>query len=289
MDNFEQKKGNNLNLLNPNFDFRSFFQERGFTNLQEAEARSSNKIYFGEKNGQELFLKKYIDREGNQDKAVKKAATEISCYENLPKENILRMVESDSQNAYLALERDDLRKIALDKQLVKEILDLYLHGLVEIDASFLPKKDWSQYEDLFKKISNLESQKIITEGDSIINKIKNQRPLIDGSKKVFSHNDYNLSNIKRADNRLIVFDFEHAARDNAMGDMATLYIDLYNNPELKEYFENNLEQSSLYNKDLFDLMVIRRCILVMNALANNQDSPYFKKNLEVFNEVYKKI
>lgn len=210
--------------------FTKFLEEQGFINLGKADIRSSNDIYFGEKDGVNVFFKKYRDRDA--DKAKKRAETEIACYENLPDDYLLKVIELNLNKGYLALEKADLEKVDLDEESVESIIDLYLNRITQINPSFLPEREYSWYLGLFEKIKNINSKNIISNGASIITEINNKKRLINEAPKLFSHGDYNLSNIKKDNNRLVVFDFEHAARDNAMVDMATLYIDLHNSSDL---------------------------------------------------------
>ena len=199
------------------------------------------------------------------------------------------MVEANRQDNYLVLKKVELKKTELNEQSVDEIMNVYLEKLITVDASFLPETNWNLYEEIFLKLKILESKNIITDAQKITEGFKGQKKLIENSEKFFSHNDYNLSNLKRLGGKLIVSDFEYARRDNAMVDMATFYIDLCDNNELQKYFREKLNKHPLYNEELFDLMVLRRCILVMNSLADNQESSYFRKNLLAFNSISEKI
>jgi hypothetical protein len=187
----------------------------GYTNVRRAEIKSTNDIFIAEKNGQECFIKKYKNRDNDEEKNKRKFNTEIACYKNLPQDHLLTVVEVNEEKEFLVLENaKDLEDIEKDEASLKEITGLYLNELVKVDASFLSEINWEQYNKLFDKLRTLEDINLIPDADKFIKLFNEKKGLIEESKKVFSYHDYNLSNIKTRNEKLIIFDFELACRDD---------------------------------------------------------------------------
>lgn len=247
--------------------------------------KRSNDVFVGERDGQGVFIKKYREHDGDSKSAKSRLNTEIDCYNNLPKENLLDLVEANLTDKYLVLKNTELSNIDKNEESVKEIVDLYLDKLAIINPSFLSEVNWGDYEKLFDKLKKLDHSGIISGADKYIKMFTDKKELIEKSKKVFTHHDFNFSNIKNDNGRLVIFDFEHASQDNSMYDPATLFIEIYGKDELRRVFENHINKSALFNKELFNLMLFRRCIDVMYGFKNNQEIPYFQKNKDAFNNI----
>lgn len=254
------------------------FEANGYKNIQRILEKSSNHIFTGQKNEQECFIKKFLDQEEADGEAGRKISAELACYKNLPAENLIDVVEVNLEEKYLVLEQVKLENIEKNEKSIKNIIDLYFNKLVKNDTQFLPSIQWAQYEKLFKKFKVLENHGLINGADKFINMFNERRELINESKKVFSHHDFNFSNIKNVNGRLVIYDFEHAAWDNAMYDPATFYIEMQGDDNLKQVTKNLIQDSYLFNQELFDLMLIRRCVDVMYGLKDRKTIPYFQKN-----------
>jgi len=251
------------------------FETHGYYNVNIANDKRSNDVFFGEKDGQDVFIKKYRERDKE---AELRAGTEVECYKNLPQENLLDLVEANLTDKYLVLKKAELININRNGDSIRGVLDLYLNKLAIVESSFLPEINWSDYEKLFTKLKTLDHLGIIDGADHYIKVFTDKKELIEKSQKVFTHHDFNFSNIKDNNGRVVVFDFEHASQDNAMYDPATLYIDICGEDNLREVFEVYIKNHMLYSKELFDLMLVRRCVDVMHGLKDSQEVPYFQKN-----------
>jgi thiamine kinase-like enzyme len=257
------------------------FETHGYYNVNITNDKRSNDVFFAEKDGQDVFIKKYREHDKSAELRV---VTEVDCYKNLPQENLLDLVETSSTDKYLVLKKAELINIAKNEDSVREILSLYLNKLAIVDSSFLSEVNWDDYEKLFIKLKTLEHLGIIDGADHYIKVFTDKKELIEKSQKVFAHHDFNFSNIKDNNGRVVVFDFEHASCDNAMYDPATLYIDICGEDSLREVFEGYIKNHVLYNKELFDLMLVRRCVDVMHGLKDSQEVPYFQKNKDVLDD-----
>lgn len=262
-----------------------FFEKKGFENIRRADAKNFNDIFFATKDGQECFIKKYAESKSG---SFSKSNNELICYENLPKELLIDVLEVNIDEHFLVLKKVELQDIQKNEQSVSNIIDFYLEQIAKVDASFLKEIPWREYEKLFDKLKDLDDNDIIENANSIISLFNESRNLIDEAEKVFSHHDFNLNNIKKLDDRLVVFDFEYAGRDNAMCDMATFYIDICDDENLSKIFEEKIKNNKNYNEKLFDLMVIRRCTIILDKYRKRKYSAFFQKNLSVFKEKLEK-
>ncbi len=276
-----------------NTELIKFFEDRGYKDVRPAESKNFNDIFYATKDGQECFIKKYHSRTGSTEITSRRATSEFNCYENLPKDLLIDVVEINRSEKYLVLKRVEFEEVEKDKQYVEDFTDLGLSRFPEIDASFLPETTWEYYEGLFEKLKKLEEAGIIDNADAVIKLFKDKKDLIIGAKKIFSHHDFNRLNIKKVDGKLKVFDFEVSRQDNAMVDMATLYIDIRDDKDLVKIFEEKLSQSELYNEELLNLMVIRRAAVIMNVYVDKMEeggeSKFLKDNLESLKEAVGKL
>lgn len=265
------------------------FVAHGYSDIEVVGGQRSNDIFVGQKEGQRLFIKKYRERAGSSKSAESRIKAEIACYDNLPKENLLDVVEINSQEKYLVLKNTELDNIAKNEESVGQIIDLYLNKLAKLEPAFLPENNWDDYEQLFDKLKTLEGLGLVSEADKYIEMFRDNKESIETAKKVFSHRDFNLSNLKEDKGRLVIFDFEHSVWDNPMYDLATFFVEINDNAKLKEIFENHVKNHALYSNPLFNLMLARRCIDVMHGLRDNQTVPYFQKNKEVLSDIERNL
>ncbi|MFA5413595.1 MAG: hypothetical protein WC348_03590 [Patescibacteria group bacterium] len=276
-----------------NAELIKLFEGHGYKDVRPAENKNFNDIFYATKDGRECFIKKYLSHTGSNEITSRRAASEFACYENLPKDLLIDVLEINRSEKYLVLKRVEFEEVEKNRQYVGDFTDLGLIRFPEMDASFLPEITWEYYEGLFEKLKKLEEAGIIDNADAVIQLFKNKKDLIISAKKIFSHHDFNRLNIKKVSGKLKVFDFELSRRDNAMVDMATLYIDIRDDKDLVKIFEERLSQSELYNEELLTLMVIRRAAVVMNAsmdkIKKGDKSTFLKDNLESFREAAEKL
>lgn len=246
-------------------DLIKLFEKYGYEDVRIADSKNFNDILYATKDGRECFIKKYNSRHGIDEKTREKANTEMLCYQNLPKEILIETIEVNSDERYLVLKKEELEDIEKDKEFVEKFTDIGLNEFPAIDASFLPETDWSYYENIFKYLKEIEDAGFIDNADDVIGLFESNKKLIENSKQIFSHQDFGPPNVKKINGKYKVLDFEFSRRDNAMYDMACVYIDVKDNEELKSFFDDKIKNSHLYNHILLDLMVIRRATVVMNA------------------------
>ena len=287
------EKITNEQVSDRNTELIKFFEGRGYENMHPAEGKNFNDVFYATKDGQECFIKKYHSRTGSDEVSQRRANSEFACYENLPKDLLIDVIEINRSEKYLVLKNVEFEELEKNRQYVEEFTDLGLERFPEIDASFLPETTWEYYEGLFEKLRKLEETGIIDNANAVIQLFKDKKDLILDAKKIFSHHDFNRLNIKKVDGKLKVFDFEVSRRDNAMVDMAILYIDIRDDKDLVKVFEERLGQSELYNEELLDLMVIRRAAVIMNVyvdkMEEGSESKFLKDNLESLKEAVGKL
>lgn len=272
----------------------AFFESRGYKNIELVPHRCRNNILLADKNGQKCFIKKFNHYENSDEPNNEKTNNEALCYKNLPKDILINIIEINVDDGYIVLENVDFDENIEDEKYIQEIADFQLNRLVNIDASFLPESSWEDYEKLFKKIISLEKEGIIDNAESIIQTFESKKDIIVNAAKIFSWRDFNLSNIRKLDGQIKIFDFEEIRqRDNAMVDMATMSIDLKKKPNLIQAYKEKIETSELYNEDLFNLMTIRRAVIVMYAklkkIRSNQIDQFTQNNIDAFNEAINRL
>lgn len=245
-----------------------FFESRGYENVRTTRIRSLNAILYATRDKKECFIKKFNPRDRSEELILGRIKTEMACYEHLPSDILIDVIEPNIEESYLVLKKVDLVDTGKDQQSFLEIMDLCLTRFPQIDASFLPQISWEHYEELFGKMKNVEAAGIIQGADSIIETFKDRKALLMNSRMVFSHQDFDRRNIKKADGKLKIFDFELSIRNNILADMAALYIDIKDEENLVDTFEKRIKESELYDEELFSLMIIRRGTLFVNSFVN---------------------
>ena len=274
-------------------ELTTFFESQGYENIQLIPHRGRNDILQATKNEQKCFIKKFNASTGSDDNVSDKVKNEGLCYENLPPDMVAGVVEINIEAGYIALEHIDFDEITEDAQHIQELADFETQKLPNIDASFLPEISWKNYERVFEKLRQLESEGVIDNVDAIIQIFKNKKDTIMSAEKIFSLQDFNRSNLKKVDGQLQMFDFEDPKQDNAMYDMATMSIDIRGNEELSNAYQEKIQASGLYNEDLFNMMTVRRAVIVMYArmeeIKSGEISEFPQNNINAFHEAIDKL
>lgn len=262
-----------------NQELIKFFESHGYEDVQVASSKNFNDILYATKNGEPCFIKKYNSRQKSTELTQAKTDTEIACYQNLPKDLLIDVIEANADEHYLVLKRVEMTDIEIDEQFVIDFTDIAKSKFKNINASFLPETAWGYYEEIFVKLEKIEAAGFINNSTEIIALFKNNKELIQNAKQIFSHHDFGTPNVKKVNGEIKVFDYEFSRRDNAMHDMACIYINIKDSPELKNKFFKQIENDELFNQRLLDLMVIRRAVTVLHAQlsrTNVPESNYFK-------------
>lgn len=270
-----------------------FFEQKGYEKLRSIGEHSVNFVFIGEKDKQEYFIKKYNRPVGVAENInVQRTNTEIACYQNLPKDMLIDFIEADANENYIILKKVEFEDIEKDERAVGELIDFALTKFSKIDASFLKQYDWEGYENLFKKFERIEKAGAIEDAEAVKQMFIDKKELIENAPKIFSHLDYNFLNVKKLSGKIIPFDFENALNDNAMVDMAVLYIEICDDDNLLKKFKEEISAHELYDEELLRLMIIRRCAIVVNAgLGPNgelrYEMPFRKKNINLLRKLVK--
>lgn len=284
---------NNLNPLEHPQDKANIYkllEEHGYTDIKKADViSSSNKLFTAIKDDINCIIKVYADNDGRSGKISSKSDREMLCYENLPKDITLNVVEVNRQDRYLATEIADLEKVEKTEENLLALIDWYYEKVATIDGSFLPEMEWNYYESTLKKLPHLEELGIINNSEKITKLFEESKELFANCPKSFIHTDFNLVNIKKNKGEFIIYDFEYSRNDTPLLDMATLYIDFYDDEHLRKVFEDRIKQTPNYDEELFKLMLLQRSILVMNHFYNTSTVDYFEKNKKVFEDISAKF
>jgi thiamine kinase-like enzyme len=282
MSNIDKIISSNNNVFDPTKIFETF----AYKNVRRANdlEKSNHKIFYGQKDGVECVLK-FVDIDDDILVNRKLLAKEEYCYRNLPKEYLLDLVEINYDYKFLVTKRLSLSELNINKELIDEVIAWRLEKLIKIKAYGLSEVSWEHYMKMFKFLIVLGDMGIVDDPQKIIDIFEKNRNLIMNCTNGFSHGDFSLRNIKKHGQRLLMYDFEYACRDNPMFDLATFYSEINNNQENKEHFVEKASDYLLFNKKVFDLMKIRRAVLLLYAFRKRErSSMVMEKYLMVFKE-----
>jgi broad specificity phosphatase PhoE len=254
-----------------------------FSDIQSLNVKSKNDLFVGFRNGKKYLIKKYIIRKGRKKDDLLKIKCEIACYNNIKTLNLPKVFFADYKRKLLIRKFMGFENIELTEYSLKKIIHFYENSIQHIKADFLPKINFSYYENnLFRMFKELKSKKIINNLD-IIKIFKKNRQLIDSSCKSFSHGDLHLGNIKINDGKISIIDLEHARIDNRMYDLATLYIDI-SHMKISDFFLKEISKLQGFDTLLFELMKYRRCIEVIYGLQDNPQIQQYKNAMKIYTQ-----
>lgn len=246
--------------------------------------KSRNSLFIGYIGGNKFFIKKYGVRKGKEKEDLLKIKCELSCYKNLKLLNLPKVIEADYKNRLLVLNFVKFADVRASKNSIGEILDFQSKVISSIDASFLPKTTYDYYRNTLHGCAiKLKNKGIVGNVDGIFDRFGENKKVINDSARHFSHGDLHLSNLKYLNKRLMFIDLEYARRDNLMCDLAAIYADLSDRKRLADYFIKKAAKLGCFDKNLFTLMLYRRCIEVLYALKGNSDSLPYKNAKELIN------
>jgi len=248
-----------------------------FDKVERLPLESKNELFIGFRGNSKYFIKKYVVRKGRKEEDLNKIKREIVCYNHLKLIQLPKLIKASFKQRYLILEFVEFKNVEPSKLIVDKILDFYFTEIITIDPSFLPKVDFEYYEkSLFKSARQLVELEFIRSLKPLIKRLEANKKMINDASKYFSHGDLHLGNFKFLSGELTITDFEHSRQDNLMYDLASLYIDLYHDKLLAEYFLKKINTNQIFDELLFNLMIDRRCIEVLFGLQLNQDIQQFR-------------
>lgn len=253
-----------------------------FDKIKKFDIGGKNELFIGTKGKEKYFIKRYVVRKGREKDDLLKVKCEILCYKNIRSIELPKMVESSRKDRTLVLKFVELKEIKASRNNVGRILKFYLNKLSKVKSNFLPRVTYDYYKNsLYVRALKLKKANVINNLGSIYQRFKSNKLLINKSSNHFSHGDLYLGNFKFLKGKLTVIDLEHSRRDNLMYDLATLYVDLYRDRKLSEYFIKKIKEFDFYNGKLFSLMIYRRCIEVLYPLMGNRNSIVYKTAKEL--------
>lgn len=264
---------------------QAYLESRGYFDFEAAAVPATNQIFFAKRDGKKYFVKIYNDKNKIFEAGLSRAATEIACYQHLPSEITVHLIEGDAEKGCVVFEKAELSPLDKTAAEISAVAEMYLDKIAPTEAGFLSEVGWDEYEKVCRKAIELEYLKIISDAAAIVQRFTLARTQLLGLDKVFSHHDFNLSNIRRENGRLVVFDFELARRDSALYDMATLFIEVADDEPLRKVVLDKIKQKGIYDEKLFQLMIMRRAIDVLHGLREHPDLAYFIRNKQAL-EMY---
>lgn len=274
-------------------DLVLYFEDRGYENIEVLPKSNVNDILVAEKDGEKCFIKKYAAHADSSEEIDQKAKTEMECYENLPPDILIRPIDIKPEDGYLVLERVELKRREVDEDFIREVIALVTERFSSVDASFLKKTTWEDYEKIIDELDVLGKAGLISNVQEISQMFSKNKERILATLQIFSHQDFNPLNVQMAGDELKVFDFERARQDIALADLAIMFIDLDGDPDLEKKFIASLEESGIYDSDIFNLMIIKRVVRALYAFVNmlkkNKTNSFLEKNLRAYQRTSLKL
>ena len=250
-----------------------------FDRIRKLDIKSRSILSAGYLDGNKFFIKKYTIRKGKEKDDLQKVKCEQLCYKRLVSPlNLPRLIEADYKNRQLILDFVKFRNAHPSKRMINDIMTFQSRVMKRIDASFLPTVTYDYYRVTLRKLAAELKDKDITEASKKISvQFEKNKRAIAKSARYLSHGDMRLENVKYLNKKLTMIDLEHSRKDNLMCDLACLYVDLYGRKPLTDYLMGRIAKTKEFDKDIFNLMLYRRCIEVLHALKDHKDSPSYKK------------
>ncbi len=249
-----------------------------FDRTTRLNIKSRSTLSAGYLNGRKFFIKEYSIRKGKEKGDLLKVRCEQLCYRNLGTSlNLPRLAEADYKNRRLILDFVKFRNADVSKKTIDDIIGFQSRVMKHVDASFLPTVTYAYYETTLRQLAAELGDKEITKlSKNMFRQFEKNRQTISEAEKHFSHGDMRLENVKYLGKKLTVIDLEHSRKDNMMTDLACLYVDLYGNKKLSDYLMGRITAIKEFDRNLFELMLLRRCIEVLHALKDNKDSRAYR-------------
>ena len=250
---------------------------KGFDKVKELRINSKNKLFVGVKGKSKYFIKDYVVRKGREKDDLLKVKCEILAYKNIKSISLPKLYKADYKNRILILNWTHFEAVKQTKKTVSKIIDFYFNKMIKIQASFLPKVTYDYYQrSLLKRAKELQKKKIINNLNKVIELFGENKNKVNKASKYFSHGDLHLGNFKYLDNKLTITDLEHSRRDNAMYDLASIYVSIYHRKSLREYFYEKIKKRGIFDQELFKLMIYRRCIEILYAMKAHKHAQHYK-------------
>lgn len=236
------------------------FTLKDVNEMRRLKVNSKNAIFIGTIHDGIKVLIKFFHAE--TEKNLMEMEREFACYENLKLSVPMFEKKGGSPAArYIVLEYVELKEVELTVKNIEELVRIVFEKFTKVDPSFLPRKN-GVFADIIRRAETLEGEGLIAYNREIKERAMGLAPKIVSASNFFSHHDYLLQNIKQreTDSRIVIFDFDLARKEHILCDLAMLYLDLIDKPDKQELLLEIASQHSLFDQDVFDVLVWKRAI-----------------------------
>jgi len=230
-------------------------------NIQEFAVLSKHDLFTAFYKGKKVFVKQYKVRKGRRKGDIENMRCEMLCYSEGGFSDMVGFVGKSEKERVLVLEFCLFTRMKKTKKNIDRLFRLFCRDLQGAHVRHLLPRDYENYLlNVYLRARDLQRKKIIR-NYALIRKVfeLNKKKLI-RLEKNFSQGDFTFNNCKTHKGKIIVTDFEQARKDTPLYDLATLYVDLYSHPILREYFLKKVKRLSYYDSTIFQLMKLRRAI-----------------------------
>lgn len=243
----------------------------GYENIRPITITSKNNVYIATKNKSKYIIKEFNIRDWFRENDIQNMNSEFNCFKNLNWDIMPKLIDANIKKRYLITKYINSNEIKDSKQLIIKILKIFKDYIINQDSSFIKNRDYKDYlNSIYSRAKELDNDKIINYSLKMIKLFEKQKLKLIKTSNKFSHGDFRKANLLMNNDKLFIIDFDQAREDNLLYDLASFYMDILNK-ELKEYFYNKIKEFEFFDKEIFNLMIIRRCIEILYTFNKNEE------------------
>lgn len=245
-----------------------------------------SKLFLCTRGVERFVLKKYNLSPGHKSEWRQRAHTEISVNsKNWNSLDLPEVIDYDYDTPFLLsryAQAQDIQPItgALTPELARKVVDSLIrvhstpavHGVEELD----PKVLTARANDIGRLVR--AGRLALEDGRTIDRLLRFGQRTLPKIPKTFTHGDFWFGNMHRNKDELRPHDFETAAYDSPLYDVATIYLSNYHNPVREvikdEYFRRAVPSDYPVDPEIvFDLMLARRAVGSYAFIALHRRNP----------------
>ncbi len=255
-----------------------------YSEIRRKRTVSKNLVYLCRRGSERFVLKKYVPRKGLEKEFKKRALNEINTYISLEDElGLPKVAAYNAHETYLVMKKEPLRKVkSLSAKTARDaaLLLAKIHSMDAPRHPYLFKYGFSYYHNtLHHMLRNLQAKGVLSSGEAhrVDKLLEASRRDITGAEETFVHGDYHTENLFYSKGRLIPLDFEYSGIGSPAYDLAVFLFPAAKGANKELFLKKYLAKRKLKNfKRLFEVMLLRRCIELLHAFADNRNAPQYK-------------
>jgi thiamine kinase-like enzyme len=259
-----------------------------FNKIEPIPIASKNNIFIGTIGKRKYIIKEFNIRDWFKENDLDNMKSEISCYKNLKWLIMPKVLGSNIKSKYLITEFIEHRPLRDSKRTVDRILIIFKKYIEKENPKFLQVREYVSYlPSIYSRAKGLVRDNVIDNWKNMRSRFEKNKEKLVNNATHFSHGDFRKGNILPKKDKLIIIDFDQARRDNLLSDLACLYIDL-EKKDLKKYLYSKISKLDYFDKEIFELMLIRRCVEILYTFNKDDSlrkSPLFSYCVNLYNKL----